>query len=101
MALRDMFTTSAISAASSHPLTGVSTFQPKRILLSGSVRVLTGPENSATVVLSCAVLRKIVVVHIGLLTVFYICTGVLNALAADMILILLAGNARRGVVLAG
>lgn len=73
------FTVSTLAAASLRLIGGVSVTQGKAIPLSTSVEFLTGPENSATVVLYCADHRLTVIVRILLLTVYHIYTGVFSA----------------------
>lgn len=57
---------------------GASTFRERAIIPSVLVTVLTGPGNSAAAVLSSALLRSTVVVHILLLTLCYCYTGTLD-----------------------
>lgn len=99
--VRDMFTASAMSLTSVRSLASVFAFLQKRILLSASVVVLTGPENFAVAGLSCCMMCLVVVVHIHILTFCHTCTGVIDAPATAMLAILWVGHPRKSVILPG
>lgn len=99
--LKVVFTGSTIFTASSCSKAGVSATRGKSILLSRLVRFLMRLENSAASVLFCADLHPTVIVVIGLLTVYNVCTDEPDVSATATVIILWAGCVRRGVVLAG
>lgn len=82
LALRAILTESTISAASFLPPAKAPSFLGRRILLSISVKALTGPGNSAAAVRSSELPCTTVIIFIFLLSLYYRCTGIFNAAPA-------------------
>lgn len=97
LVLRAIFTASSMSASSFHLIAIVRATQGKSTHLSTSVGLLTGPGNSAGVVLSWADSRPTVTIRICLLTLCHILTCVPNTTAATTITMVWAGHAGMSV----
>lgn len=100
LVLTIVFTTSNVSAASFHLISGVPVTQGKSMYLSASVEFLTGSGNTPAAVLSQADPRLAVAVLIRLCTVCFISTRSPDILNIANVAMLWKGLVGRGVVAA-